>query len=331
MSERTNRLAFSESSIAEARSTVANSLGAHSEELAFVPNTTVGLNAALGGLGFRAGSSLVIPEREYNGIQSLACALSMQGVTIITSPVDASGRIDLLQLRARLEKRPTGLVFSWVDYSTGAMADIDEIGSMCARNGVRCIVDAMQALGMIERRLSSLPVDAVACGAHKGLLAPPGIGVLWISKEVLPVLRPSFGGRGTFTTESGVGGVYKPGACRLEYGNLNQIGVAMLAETCARLAETGLAEVERRITTLCTSLYEALSVLKLPFATPNRSQERMHIVSVDCGGRAGAIARHLAAHRVAFSQHGNRLRFSVGIVNDTEDLERLARILSRVP
>src|ERR1019366_819569 len=54
--------------------------------------------------------------------------------------------------------------------------------------------DAVQQLGAIPFDVRKTPVDAIACGAHKWIMAPFGCGFLDLSKEFRAKVRPPIAG-----------------------------------------------------------------------------------------------------------------------------------------
>ncbi len=50
--------------------------------------------------------------------------------------------------------------------------------------GVFLIVDAVQQIGAIPLDVTKTPVDAIACGGHKWLMAPFGCGFLYLEPRI---------------------------------------------------------------------------------------------------------------------------------------------------
>src|SRR3546814_20925317 len=70
------------------------------------------------------------------------------------------------------------------------MRPVTEIAALCRPAGVRLLVDAAHAPGMIPLDLPTLGADWVTGNAHKWLFAPKGCDFLWASRESQPGLHP---------------------------------------------------------------------------------------------------------------------------------------------
>lgn len=315
------RLAYNPAALENDRRTIAEALGAATSEVAFTMNTTHGLNQALSALRLRRGATILVPQSEFTGIEALAAVSADAGLNVRRVAIDRNGRIEMADLETALRSGAAAMIFSWVGFSTGARADIDSIGNMCQAHGAACLVDGMQALGFQSRPLSSLPVDAVATGPHKGLLAPPGVGILWVPNRSAGRFRPVNGGKGSYDDR------FAEGARRFEYGNVNLLGARMLSAGCSYLQAVGFSKIELHIRLLSDRLLAGLAALDLDVITPADASTRLHIATVDFGGRASAVERALRDGGVHFTRHGTRLRFSVGGYNCDRDVTRLLALI----
>src|SRR5438477_3591656 len=79
--------------------------------------------------------------------------------------------------------------------STGVTCDIGAIRDAMDAAGHRAllIVDTVSSLASIDFRMDDWRVDVVICGSQKGLMLPPGLGLLGVSRRAL-ALAASHGG-----------------------------------------------------------------------------------------------------------------------------------------
>ena len=123
-------------------------------------------------------------------------------------------------------------------------------------------------------------VDAFACGAHKGMLGPLGVGLLHVSPGLLDALDPLYVGPSGVTTLDKSGpqwrlGVSDPGdARRLETGNLNYPGIAGWAGALDLIEEAGPDRIEPWVLELSQALSEGLRALGAQVATPSGAESR---------------------------------------------------------
>lgn len=108
---------------------------------------------------------------------------------------------------------------------TGNIYPLAEIAQLARQEGTKVCVDASQTAGIIPLDLPALGVDFAAFPGHKGLMGPPGVGVLYVATGVdLTPLR--LGGTGGHSESPEAPQTYPE---RLESGTLNVPGIAGLA------------------------------------------------------------------------------------------------------
>ena len=86
------------------------------------------------------------------------------------------------------------VAISSVQWSNGFRCDLEALSRLCRERGIFLIVDAVQQIGAIPLDVQKTPVDAIACGGHKWLMAPFGCGFLYLSKEFRAKVKPPIAG-----------------------------------------------------------------------------------------------------------------------------------------
>lgn len=67
--------------------------------------------------------------------------------------------------------------------STGVINDIKAIGEIVARTDAILVVDAISGLGSVEFKTDAWGVDITVAGSQKGLMIPPGLAFVSVSKK----------------------------------------------------------------------------------------------------------------------------------------------------
>lgn len=219
--------------IEAAREEVAALLGGDPERTLFGAGATFWLNtvlaSALGG-----GTRVVASALEHNAVmRPLRFLEESRGVEIIVvEAADPSGVPTPEEIAARIAEAPTALVvLTHASNVSGAVLPVAE--TVRAVAPVPVLVDAAQTAGTLPINFADLGAAALVCSGHKGLLGPPGIGVLLLAPdfEVEPLLRGGTGSR----SESEEMPEFLPD--RLEAGTVNGPGAAGLGAACAWLGE----------------------------------------------------------------------------------------------
>ncbi len=72
--------------------------------------------------------------------------------------------------------------------TTGRLNDVNRLGALCRRHGVRCLVDAMSSFGVEHLDFSVL--DAVASSSNKCLHGTPGVSFVFVFNELILEMLP---------------------------------------------------------------------------------------------------------------------------------------------
>lgn len=236
--------------VEEARELAARLLGGDPERTLLGPGATFWVNTVLSSrLG--PGDRVVTTALEHNAVMRPLRHLERRlGLDLVTVPGEkVTGVPSPEEVAAEVGRAPTRLVvLNHASNVTGAVVPVAAIARAVAP--VPVLVDAAQSAGTVPFDFGNLGVAALACSGHKGLLGPPGVGLLLLQEGfgVEPLVRGGTGSR----SESEEMPEWFPD--RLEAGTANVVGAAGLAAACRWLLEqdrgarrrTGL-ELERRL------------------------------------------------------------------------------------
>ncbi len=229
-----------------AREAVASLLGADPERTLFGSGATFWLNTVLL-TQLNPGDRVVVSALEHNAVmRPLRWLEESRGIEVVIESGEGPDGVPTADsLRARATAAPTAMVvLSHASNVTGAVLPVAEIARAVAP--VPVVVDGAQTAGSMAFDFADLGVAAYTCSGHKGLLGPPGSGVLLLAPgfDIDPLVR---GGTGS-NSESEEMPDHLPDS--LEAGTPNGAGIAGLGAACRWLADRGIeavAEHERRL------------------------------------------------------------------------------------
>jgi cysteine desulfurase len=170
----------------EARSTIANALGAENNEIYFTASGTEADNWALKAVidaYASKGNHIITSKIEHHAILHTCEYLEKHGVEVTYVDVDESGIIKLDQLEKAI--RPTTVLISvmFANNEIGTIQPIKEIGAIAKKHNILFHTDAVQAFCQLPIDVNEMNIDMLSASAHK-LNGPKGIGFLYIRKGV---------------------------------------------------------------------------------------------------------------------------------------------------
>jgi selenocysteine lyase/cysteine desulfurase len=231
-----------------ARTLTAQMLDATPEEIAFVSSTSAGVSQIAEGLDWRPGDRVVIAEGDFPSNVYPWLNLQRRGVEVRMIPRRATGAFTWDEVAEQLDERTRLVSLSSIHYGTGAPLDVDGIGQQLRARGILFCLDAIQSLGAVP--CSARHVDFLTADAHKWLLGPQGIGVLFVRREHLDRLHPVLTGWKSVQASKDFTTIrldLADSARRYEPGSLNVLGIVGLYAALALLNGIGIATIAARL------------------------------------------------------------------------------------
>jgi isopenicillin-N epimerase len=178
----------------EARSQLADFIVADADDLAFLPNATVGVNTVLRSLNFEPDDEIFITNHTYNACRNAAEFIAQRSkakivVACIPFPLDSPQQI----IEAILEKVSPKTKLALLDHVTSPTAlifPIEDLIRELTHRGVDTLVDGAHAPGFVPLNLRSLGATYYAANCHKWLCATKGAAFLYVRKDKQTDIRP---------------------------------------------------------------------------------------------------------------------------------------------
>jgi cysteine desulfurase/selenocysteine lyase len=322
----------------EARTAAASFFGfADSSRLIFTSGTTESLNLILRGV-LQTGDSIAISSMEHNAVMRPLHALGKDlQCKVRVFPCGLLGMPDMKSFREILSSTPKLLLFTAASNVTGSLFPFREMADLTARLSPRTLIgiDAAQAAGELPIDLGSFPCDFFCVSAHKGLLAPAGLGLLFLGPRAHP--EPLvYGGTGS-RSESEEQPNFLPD--KYESGTRNLPAIAGLLAAVRYMLKEGVTELSARRRHASESLRDAVSPIpgiviygpsgpeeRLPFFSVSHKRIALDELALGLDTRGIACRKGLhcapAAHRtIGTLAQGGTIRVSPGPFTTSEEVD----------
>jgi selenocysteine lyase/cysteine desulfurase len=296
-------------------------------------DATFGLNVAAHGLDLRTGDEVLLSDVEFPANVYPWLALGRKGVKVRFFKA-REGFADLESIERRITPRTRILALSWVQYFNGYRTDLRAVSDLCREKGIFFVVDGMQGVGALDLNVRQAGVDFLSAGGVKWLLSPHGSGFFFISKRMLPRLKPSFAGwlGVDWNTDWENLRDYrrKPfsDARKFELGSHPYQDLYGFREALGMLAEVGMKRVENSILGLTGRFLDYLRDSPYKIRSSLAARHRSGIISFT-GKRDNALMVALKHEKIIVSYREGGVRVSPHFYNSDEEVDRLIAVLKR--
>ncbi|MBG9445676.1 cysteine desulfurase family protein [Cytobacillus firmus] len=326
----------------EARSALANSIGAKANDIIFTGGGTEADNHAIFGTAESCrhrGNHIITTQIEHHAVLHACEELERRGFEVTYLPVDSNGRVSVKDVEDALREDTILVTIMYGNNEIGTLQPIKEIGGLLEEHPAKFHTDAVQAYGIEKIDVQELRVDLLSVSAHK-INGPKGIGFLYAHPDVKLASR-LFGGEQERKRRAGTENVpsiagfqeavrisqKEMEAKREELHSFKMLFMDKMKQEDAVFELNGLLD------------YSLPHVLNLSF--PGTNVEAM-LVNLDLAGIAASsgsacTAGSIEPSHVLVGMFGkgsdklqNSIRFSFGLFNTKEQVEQAAEQTAKI-
>lgn len=319
--------------IEETRAKIAQLINAPSpDNIAFITNTSEGINLIASGLDWKAGESVLLNDAEFPSNVYPYTNLRPQGVQIRFAP-SANGAISAESIISAIQTSDQLVAVSAVQFLSGYKIDLPALGAACKNLDKWLIVDGIQAAGNSPIDVQAMGIDGFISVGLKWLMAPMGIGFVYMSDELLQALTPRHVGWlsvetpwDLFNYEQGL----NPTARRYELGGLNVPGIYALHASLDPFLELGIDSIQKHLLSLTDRILHGLDIDNVTPFTNSDYAFRSGIMTFNLpqGIDGDDLIEKLRVKGVTISHRAGKLRFSPHFYNNFNDIDAAVEIVN---
>lgn len=266
----------------QTRRLIASWIQANPSEIAFLWNTSAGINLVAQGLSFSEGDEIIIPDKEFPAnIYPWLALEESKGVQIKIVPFCENGLTaeDIIQT---VTDRTKVVSVSWVSATNGNVIDIVKLGKFCKENDIFFVVDAIQGFGACELDVSHKYIDVLVSGFYKWAMGPDGLSFVYVNNDSMDKLKMPWVGwasmENLFQYEE-IEYRLSSDARRYETGNMNFSAITGVKKSLEILSPFK-ADMYKRVSMLSNRLREGLLTIPgVNLLTPIHSKSGITLFS----------------------------------------------------
>ncbi len=321
--------------IEETRNKLARLINAPSaDNISFITNTSEGLNMIASGFKWKQSDRILINDAEFPSNVYAFTNLKRRGIqTEFLKSTD--GFVSAEQLSEVIKSNHKIVSVSAVQFLSGYKIDLKKMGAITRSNDTFLIVDAIQAVGNTPIDVQAMNIDGLVSGGLKWMMAPMGIGFLYVSDKLRDEIDPPFVGWLSVKAPwelSNFDQELNPTSRRFEPGGLNVPGIYALHDSIDPFLELGTTEINQHLIALTDTIDAQMVSVGLKRFTINDPLYRSGIITYDLPSQVDgdALVQALKHRKVTLSHRQGKLRFSPHFYNSVEDIKNAIDIFREV-
>jgi len=304
------------------RGEFARFINAQPDEVAIITSASAGINPIANALefdGFDGRNKVVMSEYEFPTMGQIWLAQRPRGAEIHfldgvnnTVPTECYERA--------IDKKTRIVPLTQVSFVNGFRSDVAAIAKIAHAQGALLFLDGYQDCGTRPLDVKALDVDFFVTGTLKYLLGPPGLGFLYVRRELIETLTPTMTSwmaqRDPFTFNPKCLDP-APDARRFEGGSPPIPNIYLARPAIDLLAGIGMDNVAAQIERLTRAFLNGARDLRIESKTPSSSVGPLVVLRAK---DAAAVLAKLTARGIAVSTRRDGVRFSFHVYNTLEDV-----------
>jgi selenocysteine lyase/cysteine desulfurase len=310
---------------------ISRMINAPQENIALVPNTSAGLNILANGLVWKKGDRILLNDFEFPSNVIPFLNLRRFGVEI-DYVKHRDGTISLEDIVEKIHPRTRILSISYVEFLNGFRNNLKTLGEICRKNDIIFSVDAIQGLGALQLDAQACGIDFLACGGHKWLMWPAGLGFAYIAPRIFEDIHPAQAGWLSLETPFDFFNYNQPfadTARRFEPGVFSTISIMAATATLDMMFEIGFNQIEEKILSNTQYLLSKVRDMGLRLFTDPTPKHLSGIVTF-YHDRAEELFEYLKEHKITVSLREGKIRVAPHFYNERSDLERFFQLVEKI-
>ena len=288
------------------------------------------------------GDQVLITHLEHHSnIVPWQLVTEQSGAELVVAPINGRGEVDVDQLKGLMSEHTKLLAIGHVSNALGTVNPVREICAAARGMQIPVLVDGAQGVPHLQVDVQALGCDFYAFSGHK-MFGPTGTGVLWGREALLEEMPPYKGGGDMILEVRFDKTVFNELPYKFEAGTPNISGIFGLGVAVDYLTDIGMERVSAHESAVHDYMVEKLSAIdgiRLIGEAANKASVQSFMLDdihphdlgtiLDHQGVAIRTGHHCAMPVMQHFGLPGTARASLGLYNDTNDIDRLVAALEK--
>ncbi len=302
------------------------------ERIAFVDNTTNGINILAQAVKWKRGDRILLNDLEFPANVYPFLNLKNEGVEIDFIKSN-NGIVTAEEVIKNIKPKTKLVSISQVQFLTGYRANLEKIGEVCKQNKIIFSIDAIQGLGAVRLDVQKANISFLSSGTQKWLLGLQGLGFIYVSEELQNMMRPKIAGWLSVDDAWNLLNYdFKPKktAEYFQSGTLNTLGVYALNASLKFFNGYGFDLIEKKVVENSAYLMEQLEKIGIKPILQNCPKENLAGIVTFKHHDSKRIFDALIKNNISCSLREGMIRFSPHFYNINQEADKVADILAGI-
>lgn len=314
----------------QTRQEIAYWFGAQPTEVAFFTNVASAVSQVAHSIHLQPEDQVLLLAQDYPSLlYPWQRKCEKAGAQLVLVPTLSNFSIDIEAIKQLVTSKTKVFAMSWVQYQTGATADLSELIKWLKSKQIFILVDVMQGAGFFDCPLWSLGVDALVGGSHKWLLSPVGVGYLVLRENWVRQFQPLLIGSQTYGScddPSDFSCAPKLDASKFEPGSKQSIEIMALGASMQRLRSNGLLPLRQQA--LDYTLHVQKFCQKKGWEIIESNSHRVNsFLNIKTPEPLDRLVTYLKSHQVQFAVRAESVRLSFHAFHHHSAIKKLTQLI----
>ena len=314
-----------QSVIKETKQDLSGLINTKPERIAFLDNTSNGINILARGIKWKKGDRILLNDLEFPANVYPFLNLQKDGV-IVDFVKSKNGIVSADDIIENIKPGTRLVSISQVQFLTGYRVDLEKIGKLCREKGIIFSIDAIQGLGAVRLDVARDKIDFLSSGSQKWLLGLQGMAFIYVSEELQENMVP--GNVGWLSVEDAWNILHydltlKRTAERFQGGTLNTIGIYALNASLKMFKEFGYDVIENKVIENSSYLINKLEEINIKPVLSNCDKKNIAGIVSFKHNESKKIFEELVKKDIQCAVREGLIRMSPHFYNTKEEADKI--------